>query len=97
MRRLAGVDTLRERRVQQCDKFANNCVKSRIFSGWFPKKGGRSSARKGETYREDYARTETLKNLPIYYMRRRLNGKVGKVYGQKNKERRENSYVGGGP
>ena len=95
MRRLSGVETLRERRIAQCDKFANQCVKTVRFSAWFPKWEGRRSGRSSEVYREEYARTDRLKNSPLFYMRRRLNGKAGKEYGERNRERRENSYVGG--
>ena len=95
MRRRAGVTTLRQRRIEQCDKFAEQCLKSERFSGWFPLKTGRVSRRAGEKYSEHFARCERLKNTPLFFMRRRLNGKGGKEYGQRNRERREDSYVGG--
>ena len=38
MRQLAKVTTLRDRRVLACDKFANKCLASWRFEGWFPKK-----------------------------------------------------------
>ena len=96
MRRRAGVTTLRDRRVEQCDKFAAKCLKNENFKHWFPLTRGRSSGRGGgEKYQEQTARCKRQWNTPLFYMRRRLNEKVGKVYGERNKERRESSYVGG--
>ena len=96
MRRRAGVTTLRQRRVEQCDKFAESCAKSSRFAHWFPLKEGRRSSRVGsEKYLEKFARCNRLKNSPLYYMRRRLNGKEGKVYGERNKDRRRDDYHGG--
>ena len=97
MRQRADITTLRQRRIDQCDKFAASCTKSERFSGWFPKKSARSSSRKGvgETYLEEFARCKRLRDSPIHYMRRRLNGKQGKDYGMRNRERREDGYVGG--
>ena len=92
MRELAGVTTLRDRRVEAYDKFAQKCLGSSRFSSWFPARvAGRTGNRKGEKYLEEYARTKRLYNSPIFYMRRRLNGKEGKVYGERNKEYRQNS------
>ena len=95
MRRRAQVTTLRQRRVEQCDKFAKACLANPRFAGWFPLRTGRSSARRTEKYQETFARCNRLANTPLHYMRRRLNGKEGKVYGQRNRERRGNDYVGG--
>ena len=47
LRKLAGVSTLRERRIQHCDKFAQKCADSARFEHWFPQKGGRRSTRSG--------------------------------------------------
>ena len=38
LRTLAGVTTLRQRRVEHCDKFASKCAKLPRFEHWFPKK-----------------------------------------------------------
>ena len=84
----AGLETLRERRIKSCDKFANKCLASERFSKFFPLKQGRQSARNHEKYVESYSRCERLKNSPVFYMRRRLNGKPGKVYGKRNREYR---------
>ena len=89
LRKLADVKTLRERRVSHCDKFARKCLESDRFSRWFPLKGGRQSARAGDKYLEEFARCDRLKNSPIFFMRRRLNNKPGKSYGQRNREYRE--------
>ena len=45
--------------------------------------------RGGETFAEDYARCNRLRDSPIFYMRRRLNGKDGKNYGERNKDYRD--------
>ena len=69
MRKLAGVTTLRDRRIAACDKFANKCLGSTRFSKWFPlKKGGRGRGRQKEIYHEEFARCDRLKNSPIFYI-----------------------------
>ena len=68
MRAMAGLETLRERRIQHCDTFAKKCLSDR-FSGWFPLKAGRRSLRRGnaaEKYKEEYARCDRLKNSPVF-------------------------------
>ena len=90
MRELAGVETLRDRRIVQCDKFAHKCAASPRFGHWFPERPGRRSIRTGgEKYREDFARCNRLFYSPLFYMRRHLNGKPGREYGLRNKEFRE--------
>ena len=90
LRQTAGLKTLRERRIELTDKFAQKAVSDPKFCHWFPKKTGRTSTRRGEIYEEKFAKCERLRNSPLYYMRRRLNGKEGKVYGERNKIYREN-------
>ena len=92
MRELAGVTTLRQRRIEASDKFSNKCLGSARFSAWFPLRGGRSGRRAGEVYREDHARCDRLFNTPLFFMRRRLNGKEGKRYGERNKEYRNEEF-----
>ena len=89
MRKKAGITTLRARCIELTDKFAEKCTVSARFSPWFPHRDAPRRTRNPEIFREDYARCERLKNSPVYYMRRRLNGKVGKVYGVRNREYRE--------
>ena len=90
LREMSNLSTLRQRRVAHCDKFAAKCAASDRFSHWFPIKSGRRSARhEAEKYTEEYARCDRLKNSPIFYMCRRLNGKPGKNYGLRNAEYRE--------
>ena len=90
MREMAGLDTLRDRRIAQCDRFASKCANSERFSDWFPKNlARRSTKRKEEMYKEEYASCNRLYNSPLFYMRRRLNGKEGKLYGERNKQYRE--------
>ena len=72
--------------------FLSVCLSVRVFVGpvvllgsarfahWFPyKPEGRAGVRKNETFKEEHARTNRLKDSPIFYMRRRLNGKEGKT------------------
>ena len=93
MRDLAGVGTLRQRRIQMVDDFAARCVDSARFGHWFPRKlGVRSSSRAAagiEKYKESFARCDRLKNSSLYYMRRRLNGKAGKTFGSRNSKYRD--------
>lgn len=89
LRKLAGISTLRERRISHCDKFASKCAASPRFQGWFPLKAEGRTTRGKEKYVENYARCDRLKNSPIYFMRRRLNGKDGLSYGKRNQEYRE--------
>ena len=94
MRGQAGLETLRERRIYLCDKFAKKCSDSPFFHHWFPRKETRASSRiRGEQFLEEKARCQRLMNSPLFYFRRRLNGKEGKIYGQKNKSYREDIVV----
>ena len=88
---LAEIETLRSRREELTAKFARKCAADPAFDHWFPLKEHRSSARikSKEIYLEKKARTERMKNSPVYYFRRILNGKVGKTYGTRNKSYRE--------
>ena len=88
LRAATGLPTLRERRIDHCDKFAAKCAGSERFAAWFPMKGGRKT-RCSDQYLEEPARCHRLYNSPIFYMRRRLNGKIGKEYGLRYKEYRE--------
>ena len=87
MREKAGVTTHRARRIALCDKFAEKAAADGRF-GWFPLRSGRSG-RHGDTYQEFQARTDRLYNSPLYYFRRRLNGKPGKSYGERNRKYRD--------
>ena len=90
LREKAGLTTLRERREQICDKFAAKLASNPLFAHWFPLKQARASTRqKQEKYREEKARCDRLMNSPLYYFRRRLNGKPGKTYGKRYEEYRK--------
>ena len=90
MRERAGITTHRARRIDLCDKFARKAAASERFSSWFPLRSGRQGGRnRVETYQEFTARTDRLHNSPLFYFRRRLNGKVGKEFGQRNRKYRE--------
>ena len=92
LRGLVGLTTLRERREGIVHKFAHKCTNDSAFDHWFPRNTARRSARnrrEGNHYFEETARCERLKDSPLFYFRRILNGKVGKHYGERNKEYRE--------
>ena len=92
MRSLAGLQTLRARREELCDKFASKCVNIDRMKKWFPRKTARASGRlKGEVFLEKKARCSRLHNSPFFYFRRRLNGKEGKKYGKRYAEYREDA------
>ena len=88
MREKAGVTTHRARRIELCDKFAAKAACNPRFESWFPLRKGRSG-RRSEEYQELPARTDRLFNSPLYYYHRRLNGKPGKTYGERNRKYRD--------
>ena len=88
MRERADVTTLRARRIEQCDRFAEKSRMNPCFEHWFPERAGRQG-RHAEQYQEFTARTDRLNNSPLYYYRRRLNGKPGKLYGERNRKYRD--------
>lgn len=83
MRQSAGIETLRQRSIELCDKFARKCVTSERFQSWFLPSRATRRTRHAMQYREDFARCERLRNIPLYYMCRRMNGKLGKIYGKR--------------
>ena len=90
MRQRVGVPTLRQRRILLTDKFAEKAAASARFSKWFLKrKVVRAASRVKEMYLETFVRCERLRNSPVHYMQRRLNGKLGKTYGERNKQYRD--------
>ena len=98
MRERAGITTLRQRRIDLCDKFAAKTAKNPRFGHWFPVKPNRRNTRSATAptqYLETFARCDRLRNSPLHFLRRRLNGKEGRVYGARNRERREDTYRGG--
>ena len=90
LREKAGVETLRERRVKHCDSFAAKCAASARFGPWFARNPDRvTRGNRAELYQEKFARCDRLKNSPLFFFRRRLNGKEGKQYGIRNRQFRE--------
>ena len=90
MREMAEVTTLRQRRIEACDTFARKCLDSPRFCKWFPRREtGRRGLRGGEEFLEEFARCDRLKNSPIFYFRRRLNGKEGRTFGERNRKYRD--------
>ena len=89
MREMAGVTTLRQRRIDLCDKMAEKCLRSERFCGWFPENRKGRTTRRVDPYLEEYARCDRRKNGAIFYLRRRLNGKPGKNYGARYRHYRD--------
>ena len=82
---MAGVSTLRQRRIVMTDKFEEAAAESSRFSVWFPRRReARAASRVGDRYVETFARCDRLRNSPIHYMRRRMNSKEGRKYGERN-------------
>ena len=75
----ANLETLRDRRENIVKKFAIKCSNDPAFSHWFLRRQTTRVARNNELYLEEKARCDRLKNSPIYYLRRILNGKPGKT------------------
>ena len=73
LREMSGLTTLRERRNARSDSFVQKCLGGR-FKHWFPKKSYARELRVNGEYEEYYARCNRLRNSPLYFMRRRLNG-----------------------
>ena len=69
---LTGLSTLKDRRDRRSDNLAAKCIRGR-FSYWFPPNDRPRRTRHHQPYMETFARTERLRNSPIYTMRRRLN------------------------
>ena len=68
--------TLEKRREELAEKFAKKTCKNPRFSHWFQEKDySRINIRHGnrKKYEERFARTERLRNSPVYYMTRLLN------------------------
>ena len=63
------LETLDQRRIQLCLKFAKSCLKNPQTSSMFPV----NAHGKREKYQVQYARTERLKQSAIPYMQRLLN------------------------
>ena len=88
MRSRAGITTLRQRRIELSDKFAAKCSESSRFSHWFPRKRQVRASRNTDSYEELFARCKRYYNSPLFFMRRRLKGKPGLPYWERNRERR---------
>ena len=94
LREKADIMTLRSRREEISLKFALKCATNPRMCHLFPLKNTRTSARstrtgQAEVYQETKARCERLRNSPLHYFRRVLNGKVGKSYGARYAEYRQ--------
>ena len=91
LREIADIDTLRSRREQISLKFALKCSVNARLSHLFPIREHTRSTRSAGTaaFLETKARCERLRNSPLHYFRRVLNGKVGKIYGKRYAEYRD--------
>ena len=86
MRVKAGISTLRQRRIDLSDKFAAKCIDGDRFRHWFPERRASRGSRRGEKYEEFFARCKRYYNSPLFFMRRRLNGKPGLPYWERHRE-----------
>ena len=76
LREQAGLTTLAERRGVLCRKFSSKLVSHPLCEHLFPKKATRASLRGNpEIYLKTKARCDRLKNSPVFFYRRLLNGK----------------------
>ena len=94
MRKLAGVTMHRDRRIILCNKFTEKARANPRFQHWFPERTASRRGRHHEEIHELTARTDRLNNSPLFYFRRRLNGKEGKKYEERNRKYREEQKVG---
>ena len=70
------LESLDQRRIQLCEKFAKSCLKSSHTSTMFPVNVQYNHDRiqkKSENYKVQFARTERLRKSAIPYMQRLLN------------------------
>ena len=74
--KIAGIDSLSDRRAKGFDLFAHKAASSAAFRHWFPRKVDRLGGRHCEVYKEYFACTDRLRFLPRFVMRLRLNGKT---------------------
>ena len=72
------IETLSSRRETLTVNFAEKTSKNERFKHWFPLRTNESEVnlRRQNKYEECYARTERMKNSPLFYMRRALNYKL---------------------
>ena len=75
-REMAGLETLAERRKNAVKNFAQKTSRNpRFAERWFPANPEVGyGLRKRNAYATEYARTERLRNAPLYRMRRIMNG-----------------------
>ena len=66
-----GLEKLEDRREKAIVRFAEKNLDSK-FAHWFPRNESKRT-RQGLEFKEERARTDRLRNSPIYCMRRRLN------------------------
>ena len=73
----SGLARLSDRREEILKKFALKTAKNPLFEHWFPRHlPSKYNLRKEKQYEEELARTERLRNSPLFVMRRLLNDLV---------------------
>ena len=70
-----GIDSLEDRRITLCSKFAKNCLKNKKTETMFPlrKKIHTMDNRCEEKFKVNFAKTERMKKSSIPYMQNELN------------------------
>ena len=69
-----GLETLFDRRARRAEAFARKAAVGKLRH-WFPRREAPRSTRQTTSYHESFARCQRLRNSPIHYMRRLLNGR----------------------
>ena len=68
------IESLSERRKKLTLNFARKSEQNERFKSWFPRRNYNGVELRNEmTFEEQYARTDRLKNSPLYFMRREMN------------------------
>ena len=78
---IADLTPLKDRREKRCLDFAEKCLDSPRFSGWFPENDlpHEHDLRNTKKFKEKFTSREKRKNRPLFFMRRELNKKFAAV------------------
>ena len=74
----AGLETLHDRRIARCTKFAEKMAKSERFGHWFPphQNNCQMTLRSQPQYQELQATTNRRYDSPLFFMRRLMNERL---------------------
>ena len=72
---ISGLTSLKARRDERGDRFAQKCAVNPRYATWFPLHQAARVTRKPLRFVETWARTARLYSSPLFHLRRRLNGK----------------------